>query len=269
MTWVVGAASVFGYGVMISDVRVTFPSGQTADALRKAFPVGPYVVAGFAGSVYIGYQLLGSLEAFLFVPPSAAQADRLAWQPEWVAQHWSPEAKRIFAAAPHLERRLGSQLLLVGVSPNENMGAPEIPRVYIVRFSSPHFVPGFMRKGLRVAHIGSGAGIERYKRAFRQHFRYGASSLRAEVGGQHGWARMLGHTAEIVTDEHPVQGVSPHMHILVCRRGGIDEGVNDRRTYLPDGSEPVEFRMPKVAETYEAFQQMCSGLGFGAEGALA
>jgi signal transduction histidine kinase len=129
LTWVIGASSLFGYGVMISDVRVTFRTGETADILRKAYPVGPYIVAGFAGSVLIGFQLLQSLHEFLFVPPSEAEADRVAWKPEWVAEHWAPEARKIFAKCPFAERKLGSHFLMVGVSPDENMGTPNSPRV--------------------------------------------------------------------------------------------------------------------------------------------
>jgi hypothetical protein len=265
MTWVIGASSILGYGVMLSDVRVTFSNGRTADLLRKAFPVGPYIVAGFAGSVYIGYRLLSSLSAFLTIPN---QEPNVAWQPEWVADNWYPEARSIFASSPETERRLGSQLLLVGVSPNQDMGAPTIQRVYIVRLSGPHFVPGYMRKGFTVAHIGSGARVREYKRAFRSHFRITASSLRAETGLRNGWAMMLGSTADIITGEHPVQGVSPHMHILVCRLGNIDEGTNNRRTYMPDGSGPILFEMPRVAESYEEFLHLCKSSGVGATGAV-
>jgi hypothetical protein len=267
VTWVIGAASLFGYGVMLSDVRVTFKDGSTADVLRKAHPVGPHIVAGFAGSVDVGYRLLSSLHDFLFVPPSP-QTDQLAWQPEWVAEHWAPEAKRVFSSCPASERRLGSSLLMIGVSPDQNMGAPEIPRVYIIRFSSPHFVPGFMRKGLNVVHIGSGSRVRQYTRAFRGHFRYGASSLRAENGGRNGWAQMLGGTADMITGEHPVRGVSPHMHILVCRQGEIAEGNNNRRTHSLDGSDPILFEMPKVANNYTEFLQICKDRHVGAEGAL-
>ncbi|WP_035654941.1 hypothetical protein [Bradyrhizobium sp. STM 3809] len=268
MTWVIGASSIFGYGVMLSDVRVTFPDGSTADLLRKAFPVGPYIAAGFAGSVQIGYRLLSSLQQFLFIPPTAPQIEQLAWQPEWVAEHWAPEARKVFASCAVSEQKLGSRLLMVGVSPDQDMGAPEIRRVYLVRFSSPHFVPGFMHKGLNVAHIGSGSNVKQYTRAFRQHFRYGASSLRTEIGALSGWAQMLGGTADRVTGEHPAQGVSPHMHIIVCRLGDIAEGNNDRRTYMPDGSGPILFEMPKVASSYDEFQRMCRERGSCAEGAL-
>ncbi|AWO88246.1 hypothetical protein ABIE85_007117 [Bradyrhizobium diazoefficiens] len=266
MTWIIGASSLLGYGVMLSDVRVTFPNGSTADMLRKAFPISPYIAAGFAGSVYIGYRLLSSLHQFLFIPPSAP--DQVAWQPEWVAEHWAPEARKIFSSCPISEQKLGVRFLMVGVSPDQDMGAPEIPRVYLIRFSGPHFVPGYMRKGLNVVHIGSGSNVKRYTRAFREHFRFGASSLRAEIGGQNSWAQMLGTTADLITGEHPVQGVSPHMHVIVCRLGDFAEGTNNRRTYIPNASEPVSFEMPKVASSYGEFLEMCRDRVVGAEGAV-
>ena len=58
MTWVIGASSIFDYGAMMSDVRVTFEDGSERDLVQKAYPVGPYIVAGFAGSVRIGVIIL-------------------------------------------------------------------------------------------------------------------------------------------------------------------------------------------------------------------
>jgi hypothetical protein len=88
------------------------------------------------------------------------------------------------------------------------------------------------------------------------------------MGGQNGWAMMLGSTADMITGEHPVQGVSPHMHIIVCRLGQFNEGTNNRRTYPPDGSGPRLFEMPKVASDYADFLQICKERDVGTEGAL-
>jgi hypothetical protein len=253
---------------MLSDVRVTFPNGKTADILRKAYPVGPYIVAGFAGSVFIGFRLLQSLYEFLAIPPDDPEVDSLAWRPAWVAEQWSPAAKRVFATSPITERKLGSQFLMVGVSPDEDMGTPNIRRVYIVRFSGPDFRPGFMRKAFTVCHIGSGGGVSLYKRALRDHFRLDASSLRTEIGRPGGWAGMLGETVTMVADEQPIRSVSPHMHILECRLGEIVEATNSKRIYPPDGSGPISFEMPKVATSYEEFIRICAGGGYGAEGAV-
>lgn len=65
MTWVVGASSILGYGVMISDVRITFSDGTEKDMLRKVYPVGPWMLAGFAGSVRIGMTLIDNLKQSL------------------------------------------------------------------------------------------------------------------------------------------------------------------------------------------------------------
>jgi hypothetical protein len=80
MTWVIGASSIFDYGAMMSDVRVTFRDGSERDLVQKAYPVGPYIVAGYAGSVRIGFQMLDSLTKFLIVPANAPQPG--AWEPE-------------------------------------------------------------------------------------------------------------------------------------------------------------------------------------------
>jgi hypothetical protein len=267
MTWVIGASSLLGYGVMVSDIRVRFASGQKADIVKKAYPVGPFIVAGFAGSVLIGFKLLDSLGDFL-VPPPTPLGEMAAWQPQWVAHNWAPMAKQVFDASPVHERRLRSHILMVGVSPDEDLGAPQVRRVYIIRFSDPDFQPGFMKRAFTLCHIGSGGGVSLYKRAFRSHFHLRASSLRAELGGPGGWAMMLGQTVNIVASEHPVEGVSRHVHILVCRLGEIFEGNNDQRTYPADGSPPIEFRMPHVATSYGEFLRKCQGLGVSAEAAI-
>jgi hypothetical protein len=46
-----GASSIFGYGAIISDVRVTFADGSEKDMVQKAYSLGPYIVGGFAGPI--------------------------------------------------------------------------------------------------------------------------------------------------------------------------------------------------------------------------
>jgi hypothetical protein len=82
-----------------------------------------------------------------------------------------PKRRRSLILQRQKKKKLGARILMIGISPDQNMGVPEIPRVYIVRFSSPFFAPGFMKRGLNVAHIGSGSVVRRYVRAFRGHFR--------------------------------------------------------------------------------------------------
>jgi hypothetical protein len=267
MTWVVGASSIFGYGVIISDVRISWLNGADADMLRKAYPVGPYILAGLAGSVRIGMHLVASLQHFLDRPETRTEA-QVAWKPEWVAENWSPLAAKLFAQAPVEEQECGSQIILVGVSPGEDMGVPEFRRVYVVKFSWPDFTPTYSGKGFTVSHIGSGSGNDSFTAAISEHFRLEAPSLQAEMGGLNGWSQMLGHSVGGLVARNPIPGISPLVNIDTCRLGGFYSGNNNETVHYPDG-RTVEIRMPKIASTYAEFVSMCEGLGMNATGAIA
>ena len=271
MTWVIGASSIFGYGALMSDVRVTFRDGREVDLLQKAFAVGPFIVAGFAGSVRIGFQLLHSLSAGL-VPPTDAEPGM--WEPEWVAEHWQPEAQKLFATADPQEQKLCSQILLVGISYKlrpevaNNPRALKQPRVCLIRFDSPTFEPVIVDRPLSVMHIGSGAAVARYTGEMQYHFQFN-DTLKAEMGQIGMWPKMLARSMGKIVAESPVGGISPHVHILVCRNGEIFLMNNNETRFPGGGAEPIEFKMPVVAGGYRQFCKMCEANALTAEGAVA
>lgn len=261
MTWVIGASTPFlGHGIVVSDIRVTFNNGETADMLQKAYPVGNFMVAGFAGSVLIGFRLLDSLTQSLALPHEVAKTQ--AWDPAWVARKWAPRAKAIFDSSSPQEKALGSQLLLVGISPTENTGAPELSKVYIVRFSAPNFKAGFMNKRTRACNIGSGAGVNRYKQVMKPFLNNLSYALQAETVGFGAWARTIAYSMSNVITDYPNEGISEHLNVFVFQLGRIAETNTDRTIYPPD-STPVEIRMPKVARSYAEFQEMVKKMGIG------
>jgi hypothetical protein len=271
MTWVIGASSVFGYGVMMSDVRVTFGDGSERDLVQKAYPVGRFIVAGFAGSVKIGFQMIESLKEFL-IPPSNAGPG--AWQPEWVANHWKPIAGQIFATAHPREQAGGCQILLVGVSNKidpqvaANPRAVHMPRACIVRFSSPDFETVIKNERLSVVHIGSGADVEYYTTMMQHDFKLNSGSLKAETAALGVWPKMLGSNMGRLVAERPSGGMSPHVHILVCRTGEIFTMTNDTKRVRANG-ESFDFKMPDVATSYPDFEIKCRTSGIAAAGAIA
>ncbi|WNJ89109.1 hypothetical protein [Bosea sp. 685] len=266
MTWVIGASSILGHGLMISDVRISFGDGTEADLLRKSYRVAPYILAGFAGSVDIGLRLIGSLQDFLNVPDLPNNA---AWQPDWVAENWSPIAARLFDDSPSMEQSSGSQIIMVGVSPNENMGASGFQRVYVTKFNWPDFIPVHMGKGLSVCHIGSGSNIERYESGVAEFFKFDSSAMLAGMqSGPTGWSQMVGSSIGRIVSESPAPGISPHVFIDACQLGTFWSGTNDQNTYHPDGSK-VEFRMPEVASNYRDFIVLCQKLGKASARAVA
>jgi hypothetical protein len=261
MTWVIGAASLFSTGALISDTRVQFSNGDTAEMLQKAYPVGNYIAAGFAGSVRIGFELIESLKATLAPPEDFGDH---ACDPAEVAREWAPIAQRIFQRSGVEEQRNGARILLVGISPIEHMGTPEWPRVYVVRLSSKDdFAPGFIDRGLKMCSIGSGAGVTQYKRMLRPLFRMSSGIHQAHMASVHQWAQMLAHSATISVRDYPHAGISEHFHVLAIRLGEIVVFNNDMTTYPPDGA-PIVLRMPPVARSWAEFDAMARAHGSSA-----
>lgn len=61
MTWIIGTRTLFGHSILVSDIRVTFSDGTERDCLRKMYLVGEDFLCGFAGSLRIGFVMMGAL----------------------------------------------------------------------------------------------------------------------------------------------------------------------------------------------------------------
>lgn len=248
MTWVVAASTIYGYGALYSDVQVTFRDGATRDLLQKAYPVGNFVAAGFAGSVKIGFLLIQSLMDYLALPEEAL--DKFAWDPVVAAVEWAPIAKAVFQSAGPEEQTLESRFLLVGVSPTETSGLGA--RVYFARFASPDFDPKIMSRAIKVCGIGTGAGVAEYKHSIKPLFRLTSGILKAEIGRPGGWGNQLGHSISHKLGRSPRSGISRHLHMIIVERGGFQFGKSDQTIHHPDGTK-IEHKMPAVARGYEEF----------------
>lgn len=263
MTWVCAASTIYGYGALYSDVRVSFPDGRTADLVQKAYPLSNFIAAGFAGSVRIGFTLLQSLGDALSLPSKALETH--AWEPKWVSQKWAPIARSVFDEAAEEEKANGAHVLMLGVSPTESCGLGA--KVYFTRFASPEFRPCIMSRAIKVCSIGTGARIKEYHRDLKPLFRLTSGILQGEVMNQGGWARTLGFSISRRLAEFPRAGISRHLHILIVQRGSILVETSDENIYPPEGS-CIRVRMPRVAQSYEQFRGLAGSLGHDAEGAI-
>lgn len=253
MTWVVAASTIFGYGVLYSDVQVTFGDEVTKDLLQKAYPVGNSIAAGFAGSVKIGCMLIESL-----IDTLAPQDEPSNWNLVAATVRWAPIARAIFQSAEEDERALQSRLLLVGASPTESAGLGA--RVYFVRMVSPEFSPQIMRRPIKVCGIGTGAGITEYKHRIKPLFRLTSGILQAEVGRPGGWGNQLGHSISRAVGQTPRKGISRHLHTIIVGREGFMFGTTDQVDHHRDGTR-TEFRMPVVARSYGEFLLLAESVG--------
>lgn len=270
MTWIVGAGVPFlGYAVAISDIRVTF-GNEERDCLQKIYQVGHYLAAGFAGSVEIGFEMIRSLQEGLKVEDPS-----LAWDPAFVVQEWPATARKIFKKYPAATQGLGAQLILLGSHPTEDIGIPGKGRPYIYSFSWPEFEP-IQAEPYEVLSIGSGSSVAPYcellKRYSSDHdFR---SLLVRGESMPGGTATMLGSYVTSVLKRNPTPGVSQHLHLCVARRSDIQIWSNDHSqagrwetwSLGPPSGQSHEmnartdnFRMPRVATTFEELRAMLNG----------
>lgn len=263
MTWIIGASTFFGYGAVVSDVQVTFKNGTTRDILQKTYPISNFVVAGFSGSVRIGFMLLQSLSDFLQLPSGLEETH--AWDPIWVSTNWAPIARDVFKSAPSEEKSLGSRLLLVGASPTESSGLGS--KIIFTRFTSPNFAPEIMTKAIKLCSIGSGSRVSEYKRAIKPLLRLHSGINQAEVMNEGGWARTLMSCISRTINNHPTVGVSRHLSLLHVRHGGVYEENNDETIY-PRDAVPIEIRMPNIARSYSQFEDMAGQLNINSAGAV-
>jgi hypothetical protein len=300
MTWVIGASTPFGYGFAISDICVQFRYGETRDMLQKIYPVGNYIVAGFAGSVKIGFLLIDNLKEILKLPEGS---ENKAWYPDWVAEKFSKNAKEIFDKADDNEKQGRSQILMVGISPNENIGDSDIPKSYISILESPNFEPEIHKEPKNVYSIGSGSDIEEYIKALKDCFdiKKGWGLMKEENTFPGGWGHSIMLTLSDVIENIKRKGISRHLHICIVRRGEIwiensdrieektDFKINDKnlticlvergKNLFKNGShvdQPNDketkgkltiIKMPPFAREYEEFKKMLKNVKGNVRGA--
>jgi hypothetical protein len=261
MTWIIGASTVMGYAVGISDIRVTFADGSEKDCLQKLYPMSRFIAAGFAGSVWIGFAMLDAMAYLLKDLP-----ERSAWHPQEVADCFQDLALQVFQAAPQPEQILQSHLILLGAHPTEDMGIPGCARCSVYILKSPSFVPQLGRIG-EVVSIGSGTTVASYQKVLDGFSSNVLSLLHGEEMGMEMGFLSLSMVVQKTIEQNPAAGISPHAHICVVRRASIRVGTNDENRYPPSGGV-IEIRMPPVATTWAEFLLLAASSTHSADGAV-
>jgi hypothetical protein len=261
MTWIVGAAAALGYAVGISDVRVTFADGTERDCLQKIYGMAPFIAAGFAGSVRIGFEMLSGLAYQLRDLPEGH-----AFVPQGVADSFSPLARDVFRSFPENERALHSHLMLLGAHPTDDVGIPGFARCSLHVLKSPEFHPTLSAIG-EVVSIGSGSNVTPYKEVLAGLSSNPLSLLQGETAGIGMTSIALSMIIQKTIERNPTPGISTHAHICLVYRGVVNVHTNDEDVYPPSG-EKIEFRMPPVATTWNEFVRIATSDCKSAEGAI-
>jgi hypothetical protein len=253
MTWVIGTGVPFGYCVGLSDICVTFDGGLTKDCLQKIYPVGRFVVAGFAGSVQLGFKLVDLLCGLAFDPDP-----NVAVFPGDLARCFQEPARNIFLNSPPELQDIGSQILLLGVHPTDDLGVPDFPKPEVYTCNWPYFEP-VQASVATIVSIGSGSEVDQYKAALQNLSDEPFKLLQLHVGGAGGPSSTVGLNFMItqLLKKYKVEGISTHLHCCFVSRGQMWIGNNDHETYPQQGEKEV-FCMPPVATSWQEFLQMAS-----------
>lgn len=256
MSWVIGGGTLLGYGVMISDVRVSWlGNGYIQDCLQKIYPLSNSLFCGFCGSVKLGFLLLEDLRGFLNL--SDEEVRGAAWYPDWVAENWLPRAKKIFAKAPKDEQDLRSEIILTGVSPDEVFGQIGAAKIYTAVLKSPDFALQIIKSGNEFLTIGGGCGVEIYKQQIEK--------IQVAIPANYGKI-LLGAISEVIRN-NPQKNISKNLQIALIKKGQYSFGDNDTTIYYHNG-EVVDIKIPFIAKSYPEFLELIKISGRTEKGAV-
>src|SRR5260370_39245373 len=111
MTWIVGEATGYGYAVAVSDSRITDANGEISGiGVQKTYQVGRSLAAGFAGSVEIGFALIGELRKVV------AQSQRTFWL-RCEVKDLAPKMKTVFHTYDRNQPGARCHLVVAGTRP--------------------------------------------------------------------------------------------------------------------------------------------------------
>jgi hypothetical protein len=249
-----------------SDICVTLStnSGEQVliDCLQKVYPLGQFVLGGFAGSVKIGFTMLAKLQR------EFSAVDRSeAWILDIVANTWWPRlAKHIFNSFPKEEKKLGSQILLASAHPTKNRGDAPWAWTDVYSFSSPNFSPNKAGQN-EIVSIGSGTDISTYINSVkeaRDDFTYHQAMM---LGGASAQGMFVASIVEKTVKENPISGVSYLFQVAIVKRGEFSI-MNHEYDIMKPGGQKIEIRFPDIALNYDQLIQIIRNKGYMVEGAL-
>ncbi len=261
-----------GFGIGISDIRVSWGEHHE-DCLQKIHEVGPFIAAAFAGYVRFGFWAIADLRDRL------KPVDREgAWMPQRAALKWHRRARRAFANCQDEERDLTAAVMLIGVSPDKDMGISGWARPSVAIMRSPDFSPRFLNMNA-VEAIGSGTTVDEFNDLLRslQENAFHRAELEAAMPGAS--AEAFRDAIFRVLQDHPQLSVSSHVHLCVVRRGSVEIApsnftvvsevsgewwISDPEVAKLIQSDSRRIDMPPVASTWEEYEALCAKKGLSA-----
>lgn len=259
MTWVLGSGVPFGYGALIADVRASWGADVCLDRLQKIYPVGPGLMAGFAGSVAVGFSMIGFMQRRCCAPPGTLYpVKRIAW-------HWHRFARWLWTEAVKPELKpLGCELMIVGVSPEQNgpflfsnavkMKAPEF-NLEIVKA----WTWGSIGDGASHAAVADYTNIDTFWDVW----------ARGEISSPGGAAFAAAHSVARDLETRPMASVSPILQIGVVRADShVVKNLRRERHGAWSAATEADPEPGELITSWTEFREAAQSLGLQASAAV-
>ena len=307
MTWALGLPTIFGYSGAIADVRVTCADGSEHDCLQKIYRIGSEVAMSFAGSVKIAFAMLHHIQETLAYNTRCESQTLLEpgqlrlWDGREIAKWLPEEANRVWELATEIEKAGQCHLMLLSGLPDaiEKEGKTRRSQCSVFIFRSPDFAAEEVPYG-KIGAIGCGTAVaacqalvETLNSGHEGYF----NSQRFEAGMPGGFLSNIGMSATSILEKHQPKGISPYLTFGWAYSQRVIIKVNNHTKYGPRwqawndvGSginlppdtmnatekvvigerpgEAVQFKVPKLARSWQELITMLSAQGASAEGAI-
>jgi hypothetical protein len=254
MTWVFGSPTILGSGLCVADIQITTDDGERFDCLRKLYPMDRNLIAGFAGDVEAGFGMLTALH-HLMREQKTGNDDIV--DVRRICEDFPAAAGRAFSALPALNRKGGSEILVVGANDADNAlygSRPVAARFLAPDFSCEEIPPG------EWGSIGSGAEIEDYCRELEALTSdEGRKLMQLEANSPGGYAKVMSFSVVQAVRRMPnIAGISQHFHTGVVFANGCEIGTSDTTWYDDAGTHTMQ--MPEVADSLASMQALLTRL---------
>ncbi|PIR63422.1 MAG: hypothetical protein CO156_01610 [Candidatus Pacebacteria bacterium CG_4_9_14_3_um_filter_40_12] len=250
MTWVIGIPTMFGYGVLISDVQATvsFPDGKEDfhDVVQKIYPVGEFAMSGFSGDIETGFMFTQALRDFM------SSRSKGGWIPDQLAREWGKRAKELYSKLPEEKKRPFS-MIIVAVDPIADNGSKGQPKSFVAKLKAPSFEYEASRVHSPLS-IGSGNNKQVYLDDLERIHSEPEKLMQMEVGNQFGYAQVLGVVLSYDVFRNPHPGVSKHLQIALVTKNGFQ--INPLN-FNADIGLPHEqkIEMPELVKNWRDFDR--------------
>lgn len=241
MTWCLGTNTLFGYGVVLSDICATYSTGTQSkyfDCVQKSYNIYNKFVFGFAGYIEHGFTLMDDFK--LCVSLHTIIDNKVEFVTQWY--------NNILKKYPHI---VDTHILISACSSTNDHPVNKKSFGILIKFNRNNTYPTFeyVDNINSIYSIGSGSQVSDYVNSIKELFSKEFSSgqwvnlAQNEVNNPTGFAQALEIWFTNTVTNTPIDGISKYLHYHIILPDKIITRNNDYIIHNSDNTQ-VSIKMP-------------------------